>query len=202
MKERNDIRQAYDKLAETYATGRSKNGRDIDILAEFLSALPERPQILDAGCGQGAPVLRRLNATATGYGLYFSREQLLLASENISEVPLLQGDITQLPLDHDVVDAIVAYHTLIHVPTDDQKAAIGEFSRVLRPGGQLLLSDGPVEWSGANPDWLDTGVEMQWDIAGVDATREHIQNAGFTIFDEWDVDEGEHWMFLAAQLDE
>ena len=201
MTERDAIRQAYDELAETYAAGRSETGRDMDILAEFLDTLPAGARILDAGCGQGTPVLRRLHATATGYGLDFSREQLRLAGKAVPDAPLLQGDITQLPFDGGVVDAVVAYHTLIHVPAADQKTAIREFSRVLRPGGRLLVSDGPTEWAGTNPDWLDTGVEMRWSIAGADATRRHLQEAGFTVFDEWDVAEDEHWVFLAAQLD-
>ncbi len=201
MDEQNAIQRAYDNLAETYATGRSETGRDMDILAEFLSTLPAESRTLDAGCGQGIPVLREATATTTGYGLDFSREQLQLAAENLSDVPLLQADITHLPFDDGVVDAIVAYHTLIHLPLDDQETAIAEFSRVLRPSGQLLLSEGPTEWSGTNPNWLDTGVEMRWHIAGVNKTRAQLRDAGFTITDEWVVDEDEHWVFLAAELD-
>jgi ubiquinone/menaquinone biosynthesis C-methylase UbiE len=209
MDERNAIRRAYDDLAETYATGRSETGRDMDILAEFLGTLPAESRILDVGCGQGIPVLREVIATTTtttttyghGLGLDFSREQLQLAAENLSDAPLLQADITQLPFDDGVVDAIVAYHTLIHLPLDDQETAIAHFSRVLRSGGQLLLSEGPTEWSGTNPNWLDTGVEMRWHIAGGKQTRTQLQDAGFTITDEWVVDEDEHWMFLAAELE-
>ena len=201
MVERDDIRRAYDELAETYATGRSETGEDTKILAEFLDAFPDGSRILDAGCGPGVPVLRRVNASATGYGLDFSRVQLKLAAENVPDAPLLQADVVHLPLDDDVVDGIVAYHSLIHVPTTDQQATISEFARILRPGGRLLLSAGPTEWTGANPDWLDSGVEMRWDIAGAEATRTHLRAAGFVLTDEWDVAEDEHWLFLAARLD-
>ena len=201
MDERNAIQRAYDNLAETYAAGRSETGRDMDILAEFLAMLQAESRVLDVGCGQGIPVLREVTATTTGYGLDFSREQLQLAAENLSDVPLLQADVTHLPFDDGVVDAIVTYHTLIHVPVEDQETAIAEFSRVLRPSGRILLSEGPTEWSGADPNWLDTGVEMRWHIAGADKTRTQLQDAGFTITDEWVVDEDEHWVFLAAELD-
>jgi len=59
-----------------------------------------------------------------------------------------------------------------------------------------------------NPDWLDTGVEMQWHIAGVEATRDHLRNAGFTVEREWRTDdslaEGDdaNWTFFAARLEE
>ena len=202
MDERNEVRRAYDDLAGTYAEGRSETGEDTEILSAFLDRLPDGARVLDAGCGPGIPVLRRVNASATGYGLDFSRGQLQLAAENVSDASLLQADVVHLPLDDAVVDGIVAYHSLIHVPSNDQRAVISEFSRVLRPGGRLLLSAGPTEWTGANPDWLDSGVEMRWDIAGAEATRTQLRAAGFVLTDEWEVAEDEHWLFLAARLDD
>lgn len=201
MDERDDIRHAYDELAETYATERSDGGREMDILAEFLGPLSPNVRILDAGCGQGRPVLRRITASATGIGLDFSRQQLRLAAGNVPETPLIQADIAHLPLADDAVDAITAFHTLIHLPMADQEAAIAEFARILRPGGRLLVSDGPAEWRGANPDWLDTGVEMRWHIAGAETTRGQLRNVGFTITAEWEVTEDEQWVFVAAERD-
>lgn len=202
MTERNDVRRAYDEIAETYASTRSENGRGMDILAAFLAPLSPESDVLDAGCGQGTPVLRKLDASATGVGLDFSREQLRLATENVPDAPLVQADLTQLPFADGVFDAVTAYHTLIHIPMDDHQTVITEFARVLRPDGRLLLSEGPEEWTGANPNWLDTGVEMQWSIAGAEATRTQLQNAGFTLSHEWEVDEDEHWMFFAAHLEQ
>lgn len=200
MIEKNSIRNAYDNVAESYASVRSESGQDIAILAEFLEPLSADSKILDAGCGQGTPVLRQVNETATAVGLDFSREQLRLATENVPGGQLVQGDLTHLPVADDVFDAITAYHTLIHIPLDAHQTVLTEFGRVLRPGGRLLLTESPTEWTGANPDWLDTGVEMQWNMAGAETTREQLRNAGFTIFEEWEVNEDEHWMFFAAEL--
>jgi SAM-dependent methyltransferase len=113
--------------------------------------------------------------------------------------------MTDLPFRDGTFNAIIAYHSLIHVPMDEHRAAIEEFARVLRPGGRLLVSEGPAEWSGENPDWLESGVEMQWDIAGADATRRQLRDAGFDVLDERSVanalvgDDG-HWVFFSAQL--
>lgn len=200
MTERNDIRHAYDEVAEAYASVRSEGGQDMEILAEFLEPLSSEARILDAGCGQGRPVLRRLDKAATAVGLDFSRRQLQLARENVPGAALVQGDLTHLPVADGVFDAVTAYHTLIHVPLDAHQTVLNEFARVLRPGGRVLLTESPGEWTGANPDWLDTGVEMQWSMAGAETTREHLRDAGFTVTDEWDVDEDEHWIFFAAEL--
>ncbi|WP_158058460.1 class I SAM-dependent methyltransferase [Halorussus halophilus] len=195
MVEKDAVRRSYDELAETYAAYRSENGVGMDVLAEFLDSLAELESerdsysILDAGCGQGTPILRRLSEDATAVGIDFSSEQLRLATENAPDAALLQSDMTELPFEDDSFDAVVAYWSLIHVPIDDHQAVIDEFARVLRPGGRVLVCEGTNEWVGDNPDWLDSGVEMQWEIAGADETREQLETAGFEITDSWGVPE-------------
>ncbi|WP_458188629.1 class I SAM-dependent methyltransferase [Haladaptatus sp. NG-WS-4] len=206
MVDKDAVRRGYDEMAETYAAERSEEARDIDVLDRFLEPLPTSARVLDAGCGQGTPVLRRLSDSATAIGLDFSRTQLELATENAPRASLLRGDMTRLPLRDGVFDAITAYHSLIHVPIDEHRTVVDEFARVLRPGGRVLLSEGPNEWSGTNPDWLESGTEMQWNIAGAEATREHLENAGFTISDEWGTtdtfaEDDERWVFFLARLD-
>lgn len=205
MVEKDAIRRGYDDVAEAYAAERSEDGREMDILDQFIQSLAKSARVLDAGCGQGTPVLRRLSASATAIGVDLSRTQLEFAAENAPRASPVQGDMTKLPLRDDAFDAITAYHSLIHVPNDEHRAVIDEFARVLRPGGRVLLSEGPSEWSGTNPDWLESGVEMQWDIAGAEATREHLQDAGFTVSNEWGTadtfaGDEERWVFFSARL--
>lgn len=206
MVDKDVVRRGYDDVAETYAAERSEDGRGSEILDRFLASLPESARVLDAGCGQGTPVLRRSSASATTTGVDLSRTQLGLAAENAPRASLVQGDVTDLPVRDGAFDAVTAYHSLIHVPLAEHQAAIDEFARVLRPGGRLLLSEGPDEWCGTNPDWLGSGVEMQWNVAGAEPTREHARNAGFSVVDEYGaeetlVDDGGRWVFLSARLD-
>ncbi len=213
MADPDGVRRAYDDLAETYATQRSTDERATVILDEFLDAGATK-RVLDAGCGQGEPVLTRVEETADGVGLDVSREMLYFADEHVTG-PLVQGDMTRLPFAPRSFDAVVAYWSLIHVPLADHPATVEEFARVLRPGGRVLLCEGPEEWVGENPDWLDSGVEMAWEIAGVERTREQLHDAGFRVTASWDTverlgDDGEErdhedaddpdWVFLAAEL--
>lgn len=205
MVDKDAVRRGYDDVAERYATERADGGRGMEILDHFLAPLTKPVRILDAGCGQGAPVLRQLSTTATAIGVDFSREQLCLAAKNAAGASPIQGDMTSLPICDGVFDAVTAYHSLIHVPIDDHRTVIDEFARVLQPDGRLLLSEGSDEWSGTNPDWLDSGVEMQWRITGAKTTREQLQNAGFTITNEWNAsntlaEDDSQWVFFAARL--
>lgn len=197
------VRQSYDEIARAYAESRSAGTFEIDLLQSFVDGLPEDATILDAGCGQGSPVLERLCDAGTAIGLDFSREQLRLANTNAATAALLQADLTRLPLATDSVDAVVAFHSIIHIPLSDHQRVIDEFARVLRPGGQLLLTEGLEEWTGSNPDWLDAGAEMQWEIAGVDRTRAQLEAAGFELVEEIETEpeplgESEHWVYLRA----
>jgi len=205
MVDKDAVRRGYDDAADAYAAARDDEGRDVDLLEEFLGQLPPTARLLDVGCGGGRPVLSRAGDTAA-VGVDISRTQLERAARTAPGVPLVQADMTSLPVRDGSFDAVTAYHSLIHVPIDDHRAVVEEFARVLRPGGRALLSEGPDEWHGTNPDWLESGVEMQWHIAGADATRGHLRDAGFEVLDErgtthsFDGDD-ERWVYFDARLD-
>jgi ubiquinone/menaquinone biosynthesis C-methylase UbiE len=206
MNEKKVIRRGYDELAETYAAKRSVDEREVAILDELLGSPSEMVRILDAGCGQGTPVLRRLCDEATTVGVDFSREQLRIAAEDVSTARLVHGDMTHLPIQDNVFDAVTAFNSLIHIPLSDHPTVIEEFARVLRPGGTVLLSEAPQETERTNSNWLDSDVEMTWKMAGAQATRNQLQNAGFLIVNEWrapdrDDEERPKPPFFAAQLD-
>jgi ubiquinone/menaquinone biosynthesis C-methylase UbiE len=117
---------------------------------EMVERLPprgDRPRlVLDAGCGPGVSALAML-AGAPGdrfVGLDISRPMLIRASARrraegvpADHLPLLQGDVTQLPLPAAVCDGVTGHSFLYLVP--DQAGALAEIRRVLRPGGRLIL---------------------------------------------------------------
>ncbi|KOX95711.1 class I SAM-dependent methyltransferase [Halorubrum tropicale] len=207
MVDKETVRRGYDRLAEAYAADRNETGRGREVLADFLGALPASARVLDAGCGQGTPVLSDLSASATATGLDVSRRQLELAADRVPDAALAQGDMVRLPFGDGAFDAVTAYHSLIHVPAEQHQAVVDEFARVLVDGGRLLCSEGPEPWHGENADWLDTGVEMQWDIAGAEATRRHLRTAGFVVERESragdSLAEGDdaRWTFFTARLE-
>lgn len=55
------------------------------------------------------------------------------------DISLTQGDAMALPFPDGTFDSLVCTFALCEVP--DDRAAIAEFVRVLRPGGNLLLAD-------------------------------------------------------------
>lgn len=51
----------------------------------------------------------------------------------------LIGDMLDIPMDDDSVDAVYTSHTLEHVTYHDGVRALREFRRVLKPGGQVWV---------------------------------------------------------------
>jgi ubiquinone/menaquinone biosynthesis C-methylase UbiE len=49
------------------------------------------------------------------------------------------GDVTNLPLQDDVIDAAVSLHTIYHVPAGEQAQAFRDIYRVLKPEGSAAV---------------------------------------------------------------
>jgi len=205
MVDKQTVRDGYDVAAEAYVRERSFDEPEQQLFERFLDSLVADPLVLDAGCGAGMPILERLVDRFDEHstiGLDFSSRQLALAKERFGATPLVAGDMAQLPIAESTLDAVVAFYSLIHLPESQHQQALAEFSRVLRPGGRLLVSEGTDQWEGRNDDWLAAGAEMEWHIAGATATREHLRTTGFHIERELEVSDvlvdGESWVFFEA----
>jgi ubiquinone/menaquinone biosynthesis C-methylase UbiE len=61
------------------------------------------------------------------------------ARRRVPEGEFRVAELDRLPLPDDSVDVIVCALTLVHVPRLDP--VLAEFARVLRPGGDLVISD-------------------------------------------------------------
>lgn len=201
MDERRAVKEAYDDLAEAYSDrpGSKSSSGPPEPVRRFRDELGPEDVRLDAGCGPGGTT--HAMAGETVVGLDISREQLS-RGQRIPTAELVQGDMTKLPFTSNSFDAVSAMYSLIHVPLDDHRTVIEEFARVLRPGGTMLVTEGAMEWTGTNPDWLDSGTEMRWSMAGPDATREDLEASGFEIRGVWDIpdpttEEGEKPFFVA-----
>lgn len=100
--------------------------------------------LLDVGTGTGR-ILELLAPQAEhAIGLDQSREMLSVARAKLDRAglrncELRQGDMYQLPLSPNSVDA-VTFHQVLHFG-ETPAAAIAEAARVLRPGGRLLVAD-------------------------------------------------------------
>ncbi len=173
--DRNERRQAWDAIAQTYANRRNPDGSDADLIADLLDCCPPEPVVLDIGCGDGARTLS--NLPAGSIGLDFSRRGLSLAQTTVPASRLVQGDMSALPVSETAIDAITSYHAVFHVPRSQHPTVYREFARVLKPGGTLLMTLPGGRFETVRRGWM--GGEMFFSAPGRDVTLQQLREAGF-----------------------
>lgn len=101
-------------------------------------AVPE-PVILDVGCSSGYTLglLRHRMPRATLLGADCVRRPLEKLSAAIPDLPLLQFDIVDCPLENDSVDGVVLLNILEHI--EDDARAVRQIHRILKPGGVAVI---------------------------------------------------------------
>ena len=105
-----------------------------------LSLPPARERVLDFGGGNGilAPTLARRYREVVCVDLRTEMVDELRRAEQLSNVTVLAGDIESVALAGDSFDTIVAADVLEHIV--DLPPLVAEFRRLLKPGGELLVS--------------------------------------------------------------
>jgi SAM-dependent methyltransferase len=101
----------------------------------FFSDFPPAQRILDVGCGSGEHLRELADSGHNAIGVEPDPEAVgKLRAQGYNVV---QGTAERLPFDDGSFDAIVCS---VVVPYTDERLAIAEWSRVLRPGGQVRAS--------------------------------------------------------------
>ena len=94
-------------------------------------------RILDCGCGTGRN-LDWLADYGSVAGVELSPTGLAVARRH--HRPVVQGSVTHLPFADASVDLATSFDVLYCLPDEDERMALREMSRVLRPGGLALFN--------------------------------------------------------------
>lgn len=133
--------------------------------------------VLEVGAGPGltTDVLRQRVARLTAVEIDPELAGALRSRLRGTNVEVVEGDATRLPLESDRFSAATTFNMLHHVPSAElQDRVLAELCRVLRPGGLLIGTDGVAS------DTLDEfhvgDVYVPCDPAGMPA---RLRAAGF-----------------------
>lgn len=117
----------------------------IDFKALLGERMPVAPHILDAGCGQGLAfgLLEQHFSPAVITGVDIDAEQVkkavVAAAELATPTTALHLNASERVLAAESVDVIFCHQLLHH--TGQQREALQEFYRLLKPGGILLVGE-------------------------------------------------------------
>jgi len=132
------IQRFYDGMAEETAEVWYENDLLLCTIREVLGMLPERPAVLDLGCGTGheAKRLHALGAVVTG--IDFSARSIAIAREKTPECMFLERDFFAIDESIGTFDGIFAAGSLIHLLPSRLQEAVARVAAVLREGGIFL----------------------------------------------------------------
>ena len=99
--------------------------------------------VVDVGCGVGFLTRLMTQSGARVVGLECHQGQLAKAreAEPAGHETYVEGIAEELPLADGSMDIVVFANSLHHVPIGGQAKALQEAARVLRPGGQVYISE-------------------------------------------------------------
>lgn len=134
--------------------------------------VPRPARILDAGCGTGYTTKELVRF---GEVVAFDAVSAAVAYATARGLTVKQGTLTAIPYADQDFDLVTALDVLEHV--EDDKQALSELSRVLKPGGILLLTVPAYRFLWSPHDEMNHHKRRY--TAG--EVRTKVQEAGFRI---------------------
>ncbi len=144
-----DSAKRYDTQVEVLFNGTANATRRqaLPALHEIFAGRDQRRlRLLDVGCGTGRflDFVKQAWPRLPTTGLDMSEAYVREASHHLSRwsrVSLIVADATRIPFPDDSQDAVTSVFMFHELPPKVRRAAFGEFARVLKKGGRLVLVD-------------------------------------------------------------
>ena len=136
-------RKYFDSVAPEWTSVRSVMLGDLDLNGEICSLIPGSGIIVDLGCGSGE--LAEMLLVKAGMVIGVDRSPAMLAEARRlpavknGKIDLRLGELDHLPVRDNEADSVVISMVLHYL--DEQQQAVDEASRIIKPGGVLVLAE-------------------------------------------------------------
>lgn len=140
-----DTRTSYDADATGYAEvvrglldANPYLRASLSVFAELARDAAGGP-VVDVGCGPGYVTRYLHDLGVDAFGIDLSPRMVAIARRDYPDLRFEVGTMTDLDLADQSVGGVLAFWSVIHVPDHAVPGVFGQFRRVLRPGGPLLV---------------------------------------------------------------
>lgn len=180
----NGVQASYDKVAGEYVARiyneLEHKPLDRQLLDQFAESVRGRGPVCDLGCGPGhvAAYLRGRGVDDV-FGIDLSPAMVEQARRLNPGIPFEQGDMLSLQAVDESWAGIAAFYSIIHIPREEVTRALGEFKRVLRPNGLLLLAFHIGEEVLHLDEWWGEQVCVDFIFFRTDEMENYLKSAGF-----------------------
>lgn len=156
--------------------GTNSDQARVDWVANALKSIPNGYRILDAGAGElrFKPYCAHLDYVSQDFCQYEGKgdgNALQTGAWNTTRIDIV-SNIVLIPVSDESFDVVLCSEVLEHIP--DPVAAIKEFSRILKPGGTLLITAPFCSLTHFAPYHFVSGLNRYW-------YEEHLPAMGIKI---------------------
>lgn len=184
--------EAYDAHAEQYGTYR--DGFVLPELIEFMRQLPPlRMLAIDVGCGSGNDTAAMADAGIDVVGVDMSEKLLERAEAHYPSVAFRRMDMRQLDFPEEGCRGVWCNAALLHLNEADMLVALGEFNRVLAPGGLLVVSVKEGEGEAVIVDKFSSDGARYYNYETEQTLQDKLETTGFTVSKTYVVNERERF---------
>jgi ubiquinone/menaquinone biosynthesis C-methylase UbiE len=140
-----EVRNCYNLAAQEYSDKFSDelNGKpfDRDLLTRFAKSVTTNGKFLDLGTATGhiADYLYK-QGLKNVIGVDIAEQALIVARQKYPYLKFENRNIFDTQLPDDSIDGIVCFYGIVHFTYKEISRAIGEWKRILKPGGKALFS--------------------------------------------------------------
>ena len=160
--------------------------------------------VLDAGCGGGKTVSKLANMVGSGkvYGIDYSdlciKKAEKLNHKNVlcGKVKLSQASVSSLPFEDSKFDFVTAVETYYFWP--DKLNDLKEISRVIKPGGKLLLVFEMLKDENEPEKWKKVEERLGIEAVSREGIYEMLDRAGYLNIRTY-VKSGTTWLCAVAE---
>lgn len=154
---KDEIKLFYDLTAEKTADAWYQEEILKPTIEDFVSLLPNKPRILDLGCGTGHESMRISETGATVVGIDYSEKSINIARKRARKCQFEVVDFRNLDSSLGKFEGVFACASLIHINNE-------QFPRVLKNIKNVIKKDGYValiilEGEGIKKEWSLLDVE-------------------------------------------
>jgi cyclopropane fatty-acyl-phospholipid synthase-like methyltransferase len=146
----------YDKeYYEKYNHGYSSFTKSRDLMPDLYNQIKDIDltgmKILDVGCGRGELIRYAVVKGAEAYGIDYSDAAIEIAKDIVVDLPediekrayFETMDAKELKFENDFFDYVFLFDIVEHLHDWELKKCLSEVSRVLKPGGKVIVHTSP-----------------------------------------------------------
>ena len=162
------VRTDYDAKAQAYAefigdafTGNPLNHVLVQAFADLVQQAGGGP-VADVGCGPGHVTADLRDRGVDAFGIDLSPQLIATARAAHPGIRFDVGNMGALDVATSSLAGVLANYSVIHTPPGVLPAVLGELSRVLAPGGHLLVSFQALPDAEGTVEAFDHKVSPAW----------------------------------------